>query len=64
MKKREAMMTTLTEPAVAPNKVRGDWNVEQFDDEGNCLMAIFTGPDAEVRAREYAYFLSLDRKQS
>lgn len=52
-------MTDLSKPEVAPNKVRGDWNVEQFDDEGNCLMAIFTGPEAEQRAREYAHYRSI-----
>jgi hypothetical protein len=28
--------------------------MSQFDDDGSCLMAIFAGPDAEARAREYA----------
>ena len=31
-----------------------NWNVEQFDEDGTCLMAIFVGPGAEDRAREYA----------
>ncbi len=43
----------LTKAEVAPNAVEG-WNVEQFDDDGACAMAIFTGPDAESRARHYA----------
>lgn len=33
-----------------------DWRVEAIrdDSEGECYVAIFTGPDAERRAREYA----------
>ena len=33
-----------------------DWRVETVrdDSEGECYVAIFTGPDAERRAREYA----------
>jgi hypothetical protein len=31
-----------------------DWRVEAFDEEGRCHMATFSGPLAEVRAREYA----------
>ena len=32
------------------------WAVEaiDFDNEGICYRALFTGPDAEKRAREYA----------
>lgn len=44
-----------TKAAVVPNAEMADaWNVEQFDEDGSCLMAIFVGPDAEARAREYA----------
>lgn len=46
----------LTEPEVVMNEING-WNVERFDEEGGCLMAIFTGPKAEARAREYAEIL-------
>lgn len=32
-----------------------EWRVEAVElDEGRCYIAIFSGPDAEVRAREYA----------
>jgi hypothetical protein len=33
-----------------------DWRVEAFNDaaEGQCYVAIFTGPESEARAREYA----------
>jgi len=35
---------------------RGDWRVEalDFDDEGKVYVAIFSGPNAEDRAEEYA----------
>lgn len=42
----------LTAAEVAPNAVEG-WNVEQFTEDGACLMATFTGPYAEARARSY-----------
>jgi hypothetical protein len=34
----------------------GDWRVEaiDFDDEGKVYVAIFSGPDAQARAEEYA----------
>lgn len=36
--------------------VPGEWRVEAIDfgSEGECYVAIFSGPDAEDRAREYA----------
>ena len=43
----------MTRAEIAPNAVAG-WNVEQFDDDGACLMATFTGPDAKTRACDYA----------
>jgi hypothetical protein len=47
----------LTKAKVARNAADPhSWNVEQFDDDGSCLMAVFSGPDAEARAREYADF--------
>lgn len=45
-------MTTLSKPEVCLNPIEG-WNVEQFDGDGGCLVTIFTGPDAEKRARSY-----------
>ena len=30
------------------------WNVEAVDDDGSIEQAIFAGPNAETRAREYA----------
>jgi hypothetical protein len=45
----------LSTPIVVRNgSIEDAWNVEQFDSEGACLMAIFVGPKAEERAREYA----------
>jgi hypothetical protein len=31
----------------------GDWRVEYFDSDGGCYVAIFAGPEAEKRARDY-----------
>jgi hypothetical protein len=31
-----------------------DWRVEAFDDDGGCEIAIFSGRDAEGRARRFA----------
>jgi hypothetical protein len=30
------------------------WRVEGFDEDGMCEVAIFSGPDAEGRARRFA----------
>ena len=37
-----------------------EWRVEaiDYDDEGQVYVAIFAGPEAEDRAREYAKFKS------
>jgi hypothetical protein len=35
----------------------GDWRVETFDDDGRCLIASFTGPAAENRAKSYRLWL-------
>ncbi len=32
----------------------GDWRVEGNDNEGRVYVAIFSGPDAQERAQEYA----------
>ena len=31
----------------------GEWRVEYFDDDGGSYVAIFAGPAAEQRARDY-----------
>jgi hypothetical protein len=31
----------------------GDWRVEYFDSDGGCYVTIFSGPEAEKRARDY-----------
>jgi hypothetical protein len=31
----------------------GEWRVEYFDDDGGCYVAVFAGPAAERRARDY-----------
>jgi hypothetical protein len=53
---------TRTEGTTVEHEVRedrhhpGDWRVEAIDhrSEGECHVTIFTGADAEGRAREYA----------
>lgn len=47
----------MTKPEVCKNPL-GGWNVEQFDDDGGCLIAVFTGPRSRERAEEYAIFLT------
>ena len=36
----------------------GEWRVEYFDDGAGCYVAIFAGPAAEQRARDYRDALS------
>jgi hypothetical protein len=38
------------------DKSSSDWRVEavDFENEGNIYIAIFSGPDAQARAEEYA----------
>lgn len=40
----------------------GDWRVEAIDhdNEGVVYVAIFSGPNAQVRAEEYVYFKARD----
>jgi hypothetical protein len=50
----------MKEPELSSADVRqnyansDEWNVEQFDTDGTCYMAIFIGPNAKRRAEEYA----------
>jgi hypothetical protein len=48
--------TRLRYEAVPDRLAPSDWRVEAIDheSEGECYVAIFAGPDAERRAREYA----------
>jgi len=41
------------EVAVFEDRCGGDWFVEYFDDDGGCYVTVFSGPEAEWRAREY-----------
>ena len=41
--------------------VPGQWRVEYFDDDGGCYVAIFAGPAAEQRARDYGDALTTSR---
>jgi len=42
--------------AIADKQNNGDWRVEAInhDGEGECVVTIFSGPDSEARANEYA----------
>jgi hypothetical protein len=37
------------------------WRVEYFDEDGGCYVAIFAGPAAERRARDYREALAAGR---
>ena len=41
--------------------VSGQWRVEYFDSDGGCYVAIFAGPGAEQRARDYGDALTAGR---
>jgi hypothetical protein len=41
--------------------VSGEWRVEYFDGDGGCYVAIFAGPAAEQRARDYSDALTTGR---
>jgi hypothetical protein len=41
--------------------VSGEWRVEYFDGDGGCYVAIFAGPTAEQRARDYGDALRTGR---
>jgi hypothetical protein len=41
--------------------VSGQWRVEYFDGDGGCYVAIFAGPAAEQRARDYGGALTTGR---
>jgi len=50
-------LTTSSEIKVFEDRiVSGEWRVEYFDDDGGCYVAIFAGPAAEQRARDYRDF--------
>ena len=36
----------------------GQWRAEAFDDDGECYVTIFSGPDAEQRARAYIQWVN------
>ena len=41
--------------SVAESNLPGFWLVEAYNERGECLRAVFSGPDAEQRARAYAW---------
>jgi hypothetical protein len=47
-------MGVATDIKLFRDKIDADaWRVEYFDDDGGCYVAIFGGPAAERRARDY-----------
>ena len=46
-------MTDTDIKVFADQHGRPEWRVEYFDDDGACYVALFAGPEAEQRAREY-----------
>lgn len=46
----------MTYEASEHRKFKGQWVVETFGDDGECYQALFSGPGAEDRAREYVAF--------
>jgi len=48
------MEINIAEDKLSP----GDFRCEAFGNDGECYTAIFVGPDAENRAREYAIFIT------
>lgn len=49
------MAQPLKYESMADQQVQGDWRVEAYDEaSGQTYIAIFTGPNSEARAAEYA----------
>ena len=42
----------------------GTWHAEAVDDERRVFVAIFSGPEAEQRAREYATWKNASRRET
>lgn len=47
-------MRRLNYEVIESPEFPGHWHVEAIDDEGRVFVAVFSGPEAEGRAREYA----------
>ena len=50
MLEKEKLVYLLTPSKTWPST----WHVETIDSEGKCYVTIFSGPEAEKRASEYA----------
>ena len=49
-------MQTISRAVFADKEFPNDWHVETIDSKtGDIFAAVFSGPDAEERAREYAF---------
>jgi hypothetical protein len=49
--------TVLLQDSIDPDA----WRVEYFDNDGGCYVAIFAGPAADQRARDYREALTAGR---
>lgn len=47
-------MINLEAEVTERNDTPGSFGVEAFGEDGECYLTIFSGPDAESRAREYS----------
>jgi len=55
-------MGVATDIKLFQDKIDADaWRVEYFDEDGGCYVAIFAGPAAERRARDYREALAAGR---
>ena len=54
MKQRSIVEMIHQIEVIEDTRCPGDWRVEAVGADGECYVAIFSGPRAETRAREYA----------
>jgi hypothetical protein len=55
----EKIRVSVSEPFERKGQ-SGVWSVEEIGDDGEIYQAIFAGPDAEIRCREYRRFKYAD----
>ena len=53
--------TQLNWEVIESRDLPGEWRAEAIGPEGECYLVRFFGPDAEVRARDYAQWVSSDK---
>jgi hypothetical protein len=60
VERAEHLMDSAREVTIIEDPTRnGDWHVEYFGRDGAGYVTIFTGPDAERRARDYFQALKI-----